>query len=150
MESGPVFAEDSVMQTTTMRPPERVTQGELRRVGVEMVSASAVLRCEKCGEQWTASTTKGGKWPQGYWRHECAGRRGIRWTTEEVACLYQARINLIPYQMIAGHLGRSAEECEAKWFEICARPTLTGEHLNTIADVIDWTQQESAIVIRGP
>ena len=37
------------------------------------------------------------------------------WATNELARLYQARINYVPYQVIAQQLGRTAAECEAKW-----------------------------------
>lgn len=37
------------------------------------------------------------------------------WTVEELARLYQARTNFIPYEVIALQLNRTAEDCEAKW-----------------------------------
>lgn len=38
-----------------------------------------------------------------------------QWTSEDLARLYQARTNKVPYHVIARQLGRSQADCESKW-----------------------------------
>lgn len=51
--------------------PQSCTHHELCRVGVRQVAtltAKVILACEKCGEQWHARRTRGGRLRRGYWR----------------------------------------------------------------------------------
>ena len=49
--------------------PYRFTEGQLTKVGVEIVDPSSVLlKCMKCGQRWSPNPLRGGRRPPGYWK----------------------------------------------------------------------------------
>jgi hypothetical protein len=49
--------------------PKRLTSGELKKVGVNLLDKRKIkLECKKCGQIWSPNFQSGGKLPKGYWR----------------------------------------------------------------------------------
>ena len=49
--------------------PDRCTEGQLKKVGVSLVSLSnLLLRCDRCGQGWSPNLQPGGRLPRGYWK----------------------------------------------------------------------------------
>lgn len=51
--------------------PKRPTAAQLAKVGVELrdiLSNSACLACERCGQAWSPNLRGGGRLPRGYWK----------------------------------------------------------------------------------
>ena len=49
--------------------PRRYSEGQLAKVGVELVSVNhGVLKCNACGQKWSPMIRRGGKMPRGYWQ----------------------------------------------------------------------------------
>ena len=49
--------------------PKESTEGELDKVGVELVdSQNSRLKCKKCGQTWSPNALPEGRMPNGYWK----------------------------------------------------------------------------------
>jgi hypothetical protein len=52
-----------------MRRPKKVSNDELKKVGVKIISRHTVLlECESCGQRWAPNIQGEGRMPRGYWK----------------------------------------------------------------------------------
>jgi hypothetical protein len=49
--------------------PKRLTSGEMKKVGVNLLGKRNIkLECKKCGQAWSPNFQSGGRLPKGYWK----------------------------------------------------------------------------------
>jgi hypothetical protein len=49
--------------------PKRLTSGELKKVGVNLLDKEKIrLECKKCGERWSPNLKEGGRLARGWWK----------------------------------------------------------------------------------
>jgi hypothetical protein len=59
------------MDSTKRAYPKRLTDGEMAKVGVEIIDRNRKrLRCMNCGHIWWPCLVPGGRLPKRYWRCE--------------------------------------------------------------------------------